>query len=774
MVNKRKELFINLNDKMRFQLPHILLFISFLFFPLLNKAENQNPAPESSERRLKLGLVLSGGGAKGMAHVGVLRVLEEEGIKPDYITGTSMGSIVGGLYALGFSVDSIEAMIKDQDWGAVLSNSSSLRYMNTEEKREYDNYIMEFPIEGVIPKLPSGAIKGHELELILSKLTCSAAGIQDFDSLPIPFRAIATDMLTGDEFVFHSGDLSLAMRSSMSIPTIMEPIRYKGMLLVDGGLVNNFPVEICKEMGADIIIGSYTGGVLVPEDQLDNMYSLLKQSSLMMGIKDAEIQRDYVDIYIEPNLDRMSAAEFERYEEFIEKGYEAANEERMLIKKLYRIMSQYSTYSSELNVDLVDSVKVVSMSVEGLMNGRSKKFAERYLTLDSGEVYTVHEIRSIIDKLYGTRLYDKISYNLDKQGEGMHVRFNFIESDLRMLKFGVGYTNERKIGLNLAFQLRNFILPGSKLLLKTRISEYPSINFSYLIYLGKNANFGLKYDVDFNINDVPLYNMNVLMGQYKRRYSSAFTEMIYFPSYTASLSLGIGKEGIVNKPIIDNSNLAIIDFSQTTTALRLRYVYNSMDRKNYPYKGTTFNLQVKEHWGTEYSIFYNEDSIAEGPGNPVERELKSYPNFIAKVQKVHPIKDRWTLNHDAFLAISLNQGDVELNSFLLGGVNAREIYQIPFWGLPENYSFFNNGLVYRISGRYEPYENVFITLGLNGAFVSNDYREIKNDYYNLDQYQVGYGIDFGYLSPIGPISISFTKNTRYSTIWSHFRLSYLF
>jgi len=239
-----------------------------------------------SQERPKVAVVLSGGGAKGIAHVGFLKVMEQAGIVPDMILGTSMGSIVGGLYSIGFTPDSIEKMMEQQDWELILGNKVGLRQINMEEKREYDKFIAEFPLKGIVPQLPKGVIKGHELELLFEKLTWTAAGDTNFDNFNIPFRCVAVDMLSGEPYIFKSGQLSVAMRASMSIPTIMEPVKYRGMLLVDGGLINNFPVDVAKEMGADIIIGVYVGGQLKDEEELNSVFSLLTQSSLMASIND--------------------------------------------------------------------------------------------------------------------------------------------------------------------------------------------------------------------------------------------------------------------------------------------------------------------------------------------------------------------------------------------------------------------------------------------------------------------------------------------------------
>ena len=276
----------------------ITTLIFMLFLSPIVKA--QKTVINKEIKRPKIGLVLSGGGAKGLAHVGVLKVLEELNIHPDYITGVSMGSIVGGLYSIGFTPDSIKKMISVQDWGLVLSNKVGLRQINIEEKHEYGEYIAEFPLKGIVPQMPSGAIKGHELELLFDKLTWTASKDTSFDEFPIPFRCVAVDMLTGDPHVFKSGSLTLAMRASMSIPTIMEPIKYEDMLLVDGGLVNNFPVDVAKDWGADIIIGIDVQDTLRTRKGLKSVINVMAQINNYRTIEDMVKKSKNTDIYIPP------------------------------------------------------------------------------------------------------------------------------------------------------------------------------------------------------------------------------------------------------------------------------------------------------------------------------------------------------------------------------------------------------------------------------------------------------------------------------------------
>lgn len=197
--------------------------------------------------RPKIGLVLSGGGAKGLAHIGVLRAMEKAGLTPDYITGTSMGSIVGALYAIGYSSDDIEEIVAKLDWDAVLSNKITLNQITFEEKAYYGRYVAELPVKGINVGLPRGLIEGQKLSDYLSRLTRSAHDIEDFSDLPIPFACVAADIATGEPVVLNKGSLPEAIRASMAIPTLFTPVEIDGRLLVDGGLIRNFPVQ--EEIG---------------------------------------------------------------------------------------------------------------------------------------------------------------------------------------------------------------------------------------------------------------------------------------------------------------------------------------------------------------------------------------------------------------------------------------------------------------------------------------------------------------------------------------------
>ena len=311
--------------------------ISLLVFLIANgSVYGQNPSPDSTAhgRRPKIGLVLSGGGAKGIAHVGVLKVLEEAGFQPDFITGTSMGSIIGGLYAIGYRADALKRLISALNWDEVLSDRIPLQKVLFEEKPFFENQLAEFDFEKLKVRVPSGLIEGQQISKLLSRLTLPTIHEKEFKHFPIPFLCNSTDMISGKSVTLEEGDLALAMRTSMAIPTVFTPVRNEDQILVDGGLVHNFAVREVLEMGADMVVGVYTGRQKADVDKLDGLSDLLLQSLFLTGIEDAERQLDLCDLYIEPNLENYSAAQFHLADSIMQQGELAARALLPQIKKL--------------------------------------------------------------------------------------------------------------------------------------------------------------------------------------------------------------------------------------------------------------------------------------------------------------------------------------------------------------------------------------------------------------------------------------------------------
>ncbi|MCI0493984.1 patatin-like phospholipase family protein, partial [candidate division KSB1 bacterium] len=318
-----------------------MLFLSLLT-SLLILAQSLFAQIGDSSERPKIGLVLSGGGAKGFAHVGILKMLDSLQIPIDYIAGTSMGSIAGALYAIGYSGIDLEKLAYRNDWQEIFTDKPPRPDLPYFQKEQTGKYQLEFGVQGVKPTPPSGLIFGQKVSLLFSSLTFPYERITDFDQLPIPFRCVAVDLVTGNQVVMKHGSLAKAMRASMAIPTVFSPVEWGDSLLVDGGLLNNLPVDVVKEMGADIVIAVDVQSPLLARKQLTSALSVLEQTLSLVGFERVKENLKQVDLLIRPDINEFTAADFDslKIREIVRRGDEAAHQsisELIALKEKYQL-----------------------------------------------------------------------------------------------------------------------------------------------------------------------------------------------------------------------------------------------------------------------------------------------------------------------------------------------------------------------------------------------------------------------------------------------------
>ena len=275
----------------------------------------------------KIGLVLSGGSAKGLAHIGVLKVLEEEKVPIEFITGASMGSIVGGLYSAGYTAEELEIIALELDWISLFTD-----YIPRENKGGIRNYFEDrntvtLPMEKFQVRLPTGVVGGKTISSNLNSFFFGVENINDFKKFPQKFALVATDLETGEAVLLDKGSLPTAIRASMSIPTVITPIRYNGRLLVDGGVVRNLPVQEVKFLGADYTIGINVGeGFSKLDEKKLNLIDISGNVASIGGRSEVERQKRMLDLYIEPNMTKIASTDFTKVKEIIALGEEAARQ----------------------------------------------------------------------------------------------------------------------------------------------------------------------------------------------------------------------------------------------------------------------------------------------------------------------------------------------------------------------------------------------------------------------------------------------------------------
>ena len=372
--------------------------------------------------RPRIGLVLSGGGARGLAHVGVLKVLERERIPVDVIAGTSMGAIVGGLYASGLSAQDIETEVLKLDWSDVFASRVDRRELS-QRRKEQDfevSPLIELGISTDGLKAPLGSVSSRGLESRLRRLTLSARQVREFDKLPTPFRAVATDMETGQAVILREGDLAKALRSSMSVPGVFAPLEVDGRILGDGGLVNNTPVDVARAMGAQRLIVVNIGTPLAKRETLNSLTGVTSQ--MINILTEQNVQQSLhsltaSDVLIAPEMDNMSSSEFERVREFILRGELQAEALVLRMQDLKVSETQYEAWKAQRKQRESTPTPLKFVQFEGTKQTRPQTRSDVLLT-QAGQPFDLGKAERDITVLAATGDYQRTDYRLVRTRDG--------------------------------------------------------------------------------------------------------------------------------------------------------------------------------------------------------------------------------------------------------------------------------------------------------------------------------------------------------------------
>jgi NTE family protein len=400
----------------------------------------------------RIGLVLSGGGARGAAHVGVLKFLEANDVPVHAIAGTSMGAIVGSMYAVGWTPDEIEAQLGATDWSTMLTDRLPREHLSFRRREEDREFLTQFElgIAGARPRLPSGLIAGHNVEARLARLLVPALAVRDFDRLAVPFRAVATDLETGDPVVLRDGDLVMAVRASLSMPAVFTPVELDGRLLVDGGVGRNLPVDVARELGVERLIVVDAGTPLSDREALRSLLDVSKQLTSVMTQSNTAVQRQSLadsDILIQPALGSLSVLDFHRWPEAVEAGEAAARDVGTALRRLAVAPEvQTATVAAEragFRVPVVvDSVHVADVA------GVPPAVLRGLMRIRPGHPVDPAVLEADILRLHGLRAYGRIHVRIVVEDE---LRILEVEPERKpggsgSLRFGLGFEDDHGAG----------------------------------------------------------------------------------------------------------------------------------------------------------------------------------------------------------------------------------------------------------------------------------------------------------------------------------------
>ncbi|MFK7806196.1 MAG: patatin-like phospholipase family protein [Saprospiraceae bacterium] len=460
------------------------VLILFLLFSQIHFAKAQTDISKD-----KIGLALSGGGAKGIAQVGVIRVLEEEGFRPDLITGTSIGSILGGLYAIGYSIEDLERLAMETEWEYYFDDELERTFYPIEERYAAERYQIRFPIEDGKIGFPKGIVKGKKISLLLSRLTIPAHGIYDFDKFDIPYRAIATDFETGKAIAFGKGDLADAMRASMSIPSVFVPCEIDSSILIDGGVTRNLPVQDVIKLGADKVIAVDIGAPLYDRESLQSIMDVLDQTSSYRIAESNARQAELADVVISPEIADIGALSFDKNEELMKRGVTAVGEKLEDVKALLGSREPLKARG----VYIPERFEVVELQVTGCDEKAAKRILNS-LQIKEGKIYDLDEVESRIKNLYGGELVALASYRLlpTDRKDAYILRVIAETQKGEFFRVSANYDSRLKAAVLLNLTLRNRFINGSKFNVDLKVSENPSLDVEYFMHTSGRPNIGTQ------------------------------------------------------------------------------------------------------------------------------------------------------------------------------------------------------------------------------------------------------------------------------------------
>jgi NTE family protein len=710
-------------------------------------------AQEQDADRPKIGVVLSGGGAKGLAHIGVLKVLEDAGIKVDYIGGTSMGAIVGGLYASGYSANELDSIFNSLDADALIQDYTPRGSKNFFEKRNDELYALTLPFKDFKLGFPTAISKGLYNYTTINRLTDHVRHIRDFDCLPIPFVCIATDIETGEEVVLRNGVLPDAILASGAFPSLYYPVEIDGRLLIDGGVTNNYPIEEVRKMGADIIIGIDVQDGLKDRTQIKGATGVLVQINNYQMIKKMEEKRKATDIYIKPDISSYTVISFDEGQQIIDEGEESA---RMIFESL-KALGKGSPVQHK-PIKATDSLLVEKFNISGLKN-YTKSYVIGKLNFKPGTKIPYDKFTQGISNLNATQNFNSISYCFDEGTNGDILSLKLTENPVnRYLKFGLHYDGLYKSGVLVNLTQKKLLKRNDVASLDVILGDNFRYMFNYYIDNGFHISYGLRSALNnFNRNLPADLNTGELGGQlgissvnvdFTDHTQQAYIQTIFAQKFMLGGGLELKHLKIKSETITDNE-FNVFDNSDYFSA----YTYlkfDSYDNRYFPDEGWFFAGEAK---------WYLSSSNYTGMFTP-------FSMLKAEMGTAKRLRHNVTFEVQAETGLTVGEETINFFDFVLGGYgyyminNFRHFYGYDFLSISGNSYLKAMGTL-----DWEFARKHHINASANFANIGENLFE-EGEILSLPQYS-GYALGYGMETIIGPIEVkhSWSPETNKHHTW---------
>ena len=733
---------------------------------------------EIRKHRPTVALVLSGGGAKGAAHIGVIEHIESLGIPVDIVLGTSMGGLIGGLYALGYTTEEMDSLVRNMDWGWVFSDRLSREYISYTDMKYKERYMLSIPFyyerdyykmkladeyrfdemdrldvlhigadndqgpeflkNNLLGSLPSGYIYGQNVSNLISSLTIGYQDSIDFQQLPIPYVCVATDMVSGKAKIWHSGKMNTAMRSTMSIPGIFAPVRTEGMVLVDGGMRDNYPTTLARDMGADIIIGVDLSQKQRTYVQVNNIGDILGQGIDMLGRDAFEKNVNVPDVKIKPHLPEFNMLSFTptAIDTIIVRGREAAMAQDSLLRDVAaRTSGKYVSPPKKKAYDFhADSLVIADVEIRGVLPREQALLMDR-LHLKFGQKISRNDLDHIVAQIYGTQAYDFVTYELLGDSEPFKLVLNCKKGPVHQFGLGVRADTEEIVSVLINLGINSHRLYGHTYDLTGKISANPYLQLKWSYDVPKIPTLNATASVRWTDMSMLNFGTNRLSLSFLHASQELYMSNIKWNWF--DIKAGIRNDIFDIRNVKAEQILGDYDFSQLANdfvSLMADARSDTFDDGYFPNKGFTVGLGYK--W-----------TFAGFPKN-----IHNFHTVTADAKVVAPIGSRFALIPYLNARMLFGQ-DVPVAYFnALGGSLAGRYVdqQIPFIGITNLSAMKNILTVFGMDMRVRLARNHYLTGIVNYARDSDSFIG-----YGKGLGYFGAGIEYAFDTIFGPIKGNF-------------------
>jgi NTE family protein len=706
-----------------------------MMIPVLLAGQEIRRGTEDGPRRL--GLVLSGGGAKGLAHIGALKVFEEEKLDVKVITGTSMGSIVGGLYAIGYSAADLERIALSTDWQKVLTDRISRKRDALEKKTQEGRYLVTLPIDSGKIRLPESLVAGQLVSEMLSQLTLGYHQEMDFADLPIPFGAVAADIETGEPVLFRKGILPEAIRASMSIPTMFKPIKLNGRTWVDGGITRNLPAVEALEMGADVLIAVDVSLTLKEAEKLRNVLEILEQTVAYSMSMSSNIQKEYCDLVIEPQVDAWGLNDYENAAAIIKAGEQAARAALPQIRALADSLGlrRDNKPAQQLENKSNGHFKVTGLYVKNLQDV-SLGAVRSDLNLSFPRVLSAKDIEEAVARVFGSGYFSSVRWRLvPESSTTWQLVLDVEEARTNSVRLGFRFDSYNRASLLFNLIQQNWLRRGSLFSVDLRVGDDVMFDSQLFYHTSYRPRLGVRLNVNAFTSALDVYD-NERRRVDRVRTNAVFADMLTGVMYKNWLVAGGGGR----LEYFQYTSNRLPDGTHTLSQSPQWYLswygllwLDRLDRSAFPESGHSLQVRI----------------------SAARKELQSPENFAfsyADFKGLLPVTDELSLLGRSYAGFG-TRGTLPFHyQFFMGGMNTPAVYgsrHVPFLGLPPVQYSSNNVRMLQAGLQYEVVRNRYVQLIYNAGSVFDEWSDVGRK--TLIQ---GGGIVVGGLTPFGPIDIS--------------------